>query len=186
MKNVDSLVSEAADLTDSGLPRGEIADELNVSRETSSGLIERVTTDALDVAVEMADVIKATPDEPARLGYQQESLGQRCEAICRDGPHTVFLTCGDEGATAYATKGAPWDGGVVEHGGFDVDVVDTTGAGDAFVAATVAALARGTADLDRIVELANASVALSATTTGAMEQPSGWGTIREFVADLEQ
>ena len=46
MKNVDSPVSEAADLADSGLSRGEIADELNVSRETSSWLIERVTTDA--------------------------------------------------------------------------------------------------------------------------------------------
>lgn len=45
MKNVDSLVSEAADLAESGLSKGEIADELNVSRETSSWLIDRATPD---------------------------------------------------------------------------------------------------------------------------------------------
>jgi len=140
-------------------------------------------TDALDAAVETADVVKATPDELDQLGYRQEPLDQRCEAVCRDGPHTVFLTRGDQGAMAYATESAPWSDGIVEHDGFDVDVVDTTGAGDAFVAATVAALARGTAELDQLVELANASAALSATTTGAMERPPGWETIREFVAD---
>ena len=45
MKNVDSLVTEAAELAESGLSKGEIADELNVSRETSSWLIDRATPD---------------------------------------------------------------------------------------------------------------------------------------------
>jgi orotate phosphoribosyltransferase len=46
MKNVDSLVSEAAALAESGLSRGEIADELNVSRETASWLVDRASTDS--------------------------------------------------------------------------------------------------------------------------------------------
>ncbi|WP_126664371.1 carbohydrate kinase family protein [Haloterrigena salifodinae] len=138
-------------------------------------------TGVLEDAVEMADVLKATPDELEQLGYRQESLNRRCEVVCRDGPHTVFLTRGDEGAMAYATADAPWGNGTVEHEGFDVDVVDTTGAGDAFVSATVAALARRTADLDRIVRFANASAAISATTTGAMERPPDWKMISEFV-----
>ncbi|MEZ3143906.1 transcriptional regulator GfcR [Halobaculum sp. MBLA0143] len=41
MKNVDDLIGDAETLADRGLSRGEIADELNVSRETASWLVER-------------------------------------------------------------------------------------------------------------------------------------------------
>lgn len=41
MKNVDDLIESAAELADRGLSKGEIADELNVSRETVSWLVER-------------------------------------------------------------------------------------------------------------------------------------------------
>ncbi|ADE04339.1 MULTISPECIES: transcriptional regulator GfcR [Haloferax] len=41
MKNVDDLIASAAELADRGLSKGEIADELNVSRETASWLVER-------------------------------------------------------------------------------------------------------------------------------------------------
>ena len=41
MKNVDDLIRGAADLAERGLSKGEIADELNVSRETASWLVER-------------------------------------------------------------------------------------------------------------------------------------------------
>ncbi|THE63505.1 orotate phosphoribosyltransferase-like protein [Salinadaptatus halalkaliphilus] len=50
MKNVDDLIESAADLADRGLSKGEIADELNVSRETASWLVERseATTEPSD------------------------------------------------------------------------------------------------------------------------------------------
>src|SRR6056297_3120658 len=41
MKNVDDLIESAAQLAQQGLSKGEIADELNVSRETASWLVER-------------------------------------------------------------------------------------------------------------------------------------------------
>ncbi|WP_232688951.1 transcriptional regulator GfcR [Halobacterium zhouii] len=41
MKNVDDLISNAASLANRGVSKGEIADELNVSRETASWLVER-------------------------------------------------------------------------------------------------------------------------------------------------
>ena len=44
MKNVDDLIESAADLAERGLSKGEIADELNVSRETASWLVERSGT----------------------------------------------------------------------------------------------------------------------------------------------
>jgi len=44
MKNVDDLMDNAAELAERGLSKGEIADELNVSRETASWLVERSGT----------------------------------------------------------------------------------------------------------------------------------------------
>jgi orotate phosphoribosyltransferase len=41
MKNLDDLIDSAADLAERGLSKGEIADELNVSRETASWLVEQ-------------------------------------------------------------------------------------------------------------------------------------------------
>ena len=41
MKNVDDLIASAAELAERGLSKGEIADELNVSRETASWLVDR-------------------------------------------------------------------------------------------------------------------------------------------------
>ncbi|RZH66685.1 transcriptional regulator GfcR [Natrinema altunense] len=46
MKNVDDLIESAAELAARGLSKGEIADELNVSRETASWLVERSSTPA--------------------------------------------------------------------------------------------------------------------------------------------
>ncbi len=41
MKNVEDLTESAHELLERGLSRGEIADELNVSRETAAWLVER-------------------------------------------------------------------------------------------------------------------------------------------------
>lgn len=41
MKNIDDLIESAAEFAERGLSKGEIADELNVSRETASWLVER-------------------------------------------------------------------------------------------------------------------------------------------------
>ena len=41
MKNVTDLIESAARLSEEGLSKGEIADELNVSRETASWLVDR-------------------------------------------------------------------------------------------------------------------------------------------------
>ncbi|MGQ4555930.1 transcriptional regulator GfcR [Halobellus sp. GM3] len=55
MKNVDDLIASAAELAERGLSKGEIADELNVSRETASWLVERSGTADGDRAPEPSD-----------------------------------------------------------------------------------------------------------------------------------
>jgi orotate phosphoribosyltransferase len=48
MKNVDDLIESAAELSELGLSKGEIADELNISRETASWLVQRAGTSVAD------------------------------------------------------------------------------------------------------------------------------------------
>lgn len=76
MKNVDNLVESATELAARGLSRGEIADELNVSRETASWLVERGGT--------------SQPDEPSqRTGAQDIHVDW--SAIGRDSRRLSYL-----------------------------------------------------------------------------------------------
>jgi fructokinase len=82
----------------------------------------------------------------------------------------VFLTYGDRGSAVSATETAPWAAGDATHDGYAVDAVDTTGAGDAFTAGIVDALADGTTDLDEVLAYANAVAAASTTRAGGMAE----------------
>ncbi|AAG18992.1 transcriptional regulator GfcR [Halobacterium salinarum] len=101
MKNVDDLIDDAAALADRGLSRGEIADELNVSRETASWLVERADTNASVAATD-------TDDSPRDVHVDWSTIGEagaRLSAIgialadaLRDHSHDVDLVVGIEKA----------------------------------------------------------------------------------------
>ncbi|MFC7215252.1 carbohydrate kinase family protein [Saliphagus sp. GCM10025334] len=133
--------------------------ELWADRET----FERIGRRALA----HTDVCKATVEELELLGC----AGETPEAVARDaleyGPHTVFLTRGSEGAMVVTDGTAPTPEAVFEHPGFEVDVVDTTGAGDAFVAGLVASLCEGRG-LEETLAFASAVAAQTTTEPGAM------------------
>ncbi len=81
--------------------------------------------------------------------------------------------CGGEGAVVHTPDGSH------SHPGFDVDPVDTTGAGDAFAAGFIATtIDRGggrtltDADIEHALEYANACGALTAARAGARSAPS--------------
>ncbi|MDQ2049012.1 carbohydrate kinase [Natronolimnohabitans sp. A-GB9] len=134
-------------------------------------------------ALAHVDVCKATVGELERLGFDGRADDvSAAESIARDvldagdGPHTVFVTRGSEGALAAASECASWADTdtdtdttptVASHPGFDVDVVDTTGAGDAFVAGTIAALRDGRS-LEETLTFASAVAATATTDAGAM------------------
>lgn len=87
----------------------------------------------------------------------------------------VVVTLGERGA-AFARRGLGGDGGLLEAGAvpaFNVNAVDTTGAGDAFVGAFALEVARGggrAADLEGAVRFASAAGGVAASRAGA--QPS--------------
>lgn len=92
-----------------------------------------------------------------------ESAKPAAQALLAKGVETVIVTLGSNGAllvTPEATVNIP---------AFNVDVVDTTAAGDAFIGGFAAALLKGSS-LEDAVRYGNASGALAATKFGA--QPS--------------
>ncbi|WP_049927128.1 carbohydrate kinase family protein [Halopiger goleimassiliensis] len=140
-------------------------------------------------ALAHVDVCKATVAELEALGFAGETPRDVARSVLADaadesGPHTALVTRGDEGAVVATAARAPWhDGGadvaLAEHSGFAVDAVDTTGAGDAFVAGSISALREGRS-IDSTLAFANAVAATATTETGAMAAlPS-----REEVASL--
>lgn len=134
--------------------------------------------DTMRSVFDLAHLVKATPADLHEVGFQGGPTAQMT-AVTDHGPHTVLLTRGREGAGAIATATAPWGPATADHGGFDVVPQDTTGAGDAFTAGAIAALATGE-PLAEALEFANAVAALATTGTGAMEALPDRSTVTAF------
>ena len=124
-------------------------------------------------AFDLADVVKATAADLAAAGVADAdaTAAELARAVCERGPHTALVTRGPSGALARLTPAAPWNPSgeplVVEHKGYEVDPVDTTGAGDAFTAGAIASLSAGDPPAEAIA-FANAVASRSTTAKGAM------------------
>jgi orotate phosphoribosyltransferase len=102
MKNIDGLIESAADLAEHGLSKGEIADELNVSRETASWLVEQSgtgteppsepTSEPHDIHVDWSAIGR----DSARLSYVGNAMA---DLLTKEGEE-VDLTIGIEKAGA--------------------------------------------------------------------------------------
>ncbi|MFJ8857965.1 carbohydrate kinase [Streptomyces sp. NPDC102451] len=84
--------------------------------------------------VALSDIVKAS-DEDLRWLYPDEAPEKAAERWLRSGPALVLVTRGAAGATAFVP------GTDVSAGAPPVQVVDTVGAGDAFMSGTLHALA---------------------------------------------
>ncbi|USZ68394.1 carbohydrate kinase [Halorussus salilacus] len=132
-----------------------------------------------------ADVVKATPEDLRAVGFEADDPETLAEAVCERGPHTALLTLGGAGAVAAATAPAPWGPETAAHAGYEVDPVDTTGAGDAFTAGALAALAgriggEGRPSLSDALAFANAVAAVTTTAVGAMSALPTREEVRRF------
>lgn len=84
----------------------------------------------------VADVVKASDEDAAFLEPGMTPV-QVAEAWLAFGPALVVVTRGGDGAVAIGASSGP-----VDRPGVTVDVVDTVGAGDSFMSAMLAGLAR--------------------------------------------
>jgi fructokinase len=148
--------------------------------------------DSCRTAFGLADVVKATPEDLRAAGFEGTPAAL-ARAVCDHGPHTALITMGGEGARAHATPDAPWadtdsvaddaaDGVTVSHPGYPVEVVDTTGAGDAFTAGAIAALSDGES-LAEALAFANAVAGVTTTGTGAMTALPTRDAVRSLLDD---
>jgi len=108
----------------------------------------------------LTDILVVNQGEGEALsGYQDvERIGP---ALLNLGAHTVIITLGALGAVAVTRDSPP-----LRRTAYDVKVIDTTGAGDAFIGALGARLALGQ-DLEQALPWALAAGALACTTLGA-------------------
>jgi fructokinase len=119
--------------------------------------------------LERTDVVVASPEDltAAAVGGETDGPAALARGVHDRGPHTAVVTLGADGAYASATEAAPWGPGEVRHDGFAVEPVDATGAGDAFTAGVVRALADG-GGLGEALAFAGAVAAVATTDAGAM------------------
>ncbi|MEH3772518.1 aminoimidazole riboside kinase [Enterobacter asburiae] len=115
----------------------------------------------LELALQSADVVKLSVEELAFLtGDVQVNVGLNA-LMARCPARLVLVTQGKEGVIA-------WHDGTAKHyPATPVQCVDTTGAGDAFVAGLLYGLAAGQ-DLTPVIALAQRCGALATTAKGAM------------------
>lgn len=101
--------------------------------------------------------------------------------LWRDSMDMICVTYGASGAAVYLK-----DGGVIEHGGYAVQATDTTGAGDAFVAAMLIGILENRDDwrarLPQILDFANAVGALTCLGKGAIPSLPTMAEARAFQA----
>jgi ribokinase len=98
-------------------------------------------------------------------------------ALQTAGVSTVILTLGERGALLAEETGTRI------FPAFDVEPVDTTAAGDAFLAGLAVALAEGRM-LDEAVQWANAAGALATTKLGAQTSLPSRQTVEQLLANL--
>ncbi|MEY7851783.1 carbohydrate kinase family protein [Natrarchaeobius sp. A-rgal3] len=140
---------------------------------------ERVLADAL----ERVDVVKASTEDLELAGFEADAPIDLAEAVTDRGPQTVFLTLGTEGALAYGTAESPIPGRT-RHEGYDVDAVDTTGAGDGFLAGAIASIVAGCTDPERVLATANGVGAVTTTRKGSVAALTGVGAVQSLAGSL--
>lgn len=100
MKNVDDLIASAEELSRQGLSKGEIADELNVSRETARWLVENADgppgATRADASTDIHVDWSAIGRDSVRLGY----VGAAMANLLSKHDRSVDLVVGVEKAGA--------------------------------------------------------------------------------------
>jgi fructokinase len=121
-----------------------------------------------------ATVVKVSEEEVEFLTGSHD-----VQSLWRDSIQLIAVTQGAGGATVHTRSGQKY----VQ--GFKVQSVDTTGAGDAFVAGLLVGLLEHKADyaehLESIIRFANATGALTTTQLGAIPALPTRVTVDQFI-----
>jgi fructokinase len=153
---------------------------------------EETVSSAVREAVAASDVVLCSDADVAAAGLSASEETELARDLLALGPHTAVVTLGDEGALAVSSEAAPWGAARVRHGGFAVDAVDATGAGDAFAAGLLSRLAAegeepitDESGLREALAFGNATAALSVRSVGGMGSIPSRAEVESFLAPRE-
>jgi 2-dehydro-3-deoxygluconokinase len=121
---------------------------------------------------ENADIVFGGPEE-LKLLYPDSEPAEAAQRLVHGGRGEVVLKMGADGAVVYSSEA------VVEGAGFTVDVVDTVGAGDAFVAGYLSGLVQGI-DVQARLHRANACGAMLCMAPGDWESSPTLSDVERF------
>jgi ribokinase len=131
-----------------------------------------------DSVLTLVDVIRANASEAETLTgirvENRETARRAAQQVLERGVGTVIVQGGDKGNLLLTRAGEHWLPLL------QVETVDLTGAGDAFVGTLAASLARGRSMLEAVT-LANAAAAVETTTLGAERPPVTEEQLRKLI-----
>ncbi|ELZ46233.1 PfkB domain protein [Halorubrum californiense DSM 19288] len=157
------------------------------------GAAETVST-AVREAVTESDVVFCSDEDIAAAGLSTSEGVELARDLLALGPHTAVVTLGSDGALAVSSDAAPWGAATVRHGGFAVEAVDATGAGDAFTAGLLSRLAGDAGEtpgiddgnaLREALAVGNATAALSVRSVGGMGSIPSRKEVDAFLTERE-
>jgi fructokinase len=135
--------------------------------------------DVVDPLLDRSQIVKLSDDEVSPL-FGTEKAEEAAKSLLDRGVALVFVSLGPEGAF-YATR--DFEGEVPS---FEVEVVDPTGAGDAFLAAALVRLCEGEWDEEAVREAARrgtAAGAIACTAHGAMRALPTKNELERFLSN---
>jgi fructokinase len=163
---------------------GSLASRNTISRNTLFRLLDRsklalfdvnfrtphYTRELIEQLLQKSTIVKLNEDEIKIIGewygMKYESIQKICEYLVIEyNPEQIIVTLGGKGAMVYL------NGKVFRHPGFEVDVVDTVGSGDSFLASYLAHYLYGKT-IEESLEMACATGAYVATQNGAVPEYS--------------
>jgi ribokinase len=129
-----------------------------------------------DELLKLIDILLVNEGELTAISNRQGSLEDKLESLqvpC------VVVTLGSRGAVARV------DGQLFKQAAYPVSPIDTTGAGDSFCGAFVAALSRGS-DVKQALQQASAAGALACTKAGAQSSIPTHAEVQSFLKNRAQ
>lgn len=135
---------------------------------------ESVKEGTADV-VARTDVLLAAHEFPRRF-TGEPNIDIAFDMLRQAGPRVVGMTLGSLGSLVMGA-----DGSVVSSPAYDIDVVDTTGAGDTFHGAFVYGLLQGW-KAERVLDFSNAAAALCCAAPGARGGARSLEDVEELMA----
>lgn len=117
--------------------------------------------------VPMADLLKISSDELLFI-TGEEKIERALPKLFKGDVKYIIITLGKDGSSFYFK-----DGRVIHQAGYNVSVVDTTGAGDAFIGSFLAEISKQNLDFSeanvrKALDISNAKAALTTTKYGGI------------------